>query len=305
MRAVQVSRRSLRVHGNVTHVAKRRWIRSDGGSTPGPASARLYVAPAAPPLAEAYFLGNFRLVVAGTELTSWKSGRARQLFQYLALQRNRPVPRETLLETLWSDPDAVAPDTSLKVAVHALRQTLAQAPGCGLRLETTEAGYTLAASTLWVDIEEFQQLTARAHFLERQDEQASALAAHRAAVDMYSGHFIAESYDDWVLLRRESLKDRYLLSVAKLADAAFDCRDYHGCLLYCEKLLEHDPCREDAYRRIMLCHARLGHPTRVRSWYELCIRTLRTELEAEPEPETHWLYERACRGEFDIELAVS
>jgi DNA-binding SARP family transcriptional activator len=301
---IRARRRVLRANVPAGRLALSRPSRLPSPPAGAHQPAEAYVAPAVSSTAEAYFLGTFKLVVRGAELTCWKSGRARQLFQFLALHRNRPIPRETLLETLWPDPDAAAPDTSLKVAAHALRQTFAQAPGCDLRLETGEVGYTLSVPNLWLDIEEFQQLTARARTLERQDEMAGALAAHQAAVELYGGHFIAESYDDWVLLRRESLKDRYLLSVARLADAALDRRDYHGCLLYCQKLLEHDSCREDAYRRIMLCHARLGQPTRVRSWYELCVRTLRTELEAEPEPETTWLFERALRGEFDVQMAV-
>lgn len=303
--AAEMRRRILRASSSPNRLASARLpVSMRSGSVQLHEAARPYAAPVAPPAVAAYFLGNFKLLLAGVELSCWKSGRARQLFQYLALHRNRPIPRETLLEALWPDPDAAAPETSLKVAVHALRQTFNQAPSCGLQLETSEAGYMLVAPSIWVDIEEFLRLTTTAHSLERQDEQASALAAHQAAVDLYGGQFIADSYEDWVLLRRESLKDRYLLSVARLADAAYDRHDYHGCLLQCQKLLEHDPCREDAYRRMMLCHARLGQPTRVRSWYDVCVRTLHTQLEAEPEPETKWLFERALRGEFAIQLAV-
>ena len=280
-------------------------ITAERGSVKLPVLEAAYLERQAQPNVSAYCLGSFKLVLDGAELSCWKSGKARQLFQYLLLHRNRPMPRETLMEALWPNPEAAAPSTSLKVAVHALRQTLGQASRSDLGLETSEAGYALVAPNLWLDVEEFQRLTAQAHALERQDNQTAALAAYESAVNLYQGQFIADSYDDWVLLRRESLKDQYLFSVARLADAAFDRHDYHGCLFYCQRLLEHDPCREDAYRRMMLCHARLGQPTRVRSWYELCVRTLRSELEVDPEPETKWLFERALRGEFAIQLAVS
>jgi DNA-binding SARP family transcriptional activator len=256
------------------------------------------------PSAAVCCLGHFTLAVDGVEVTSWTSGKARQLFQYLVINRNRPNPREALMEALWPNPEAVAPETSLKVAAHALRQTLKQVPdSLNLGIHTSGTGYMLSAPNLWLDVEEFQRLSAEAHALERKDDQNAALAAHRSAVALYKGPFIAELYDDWTMLRREALKDQYLLSLGRLADAAFDHRDYLGCLLDSQRLLEHDPCREDAYRRIMVCHARLGQPSRVRSWYELCVRTIRAELDGEPEPETRWIFERAMRGEFAIQLA--
>jgi DNA-binding SARP family transcriptional activator len=69
--------------------------------------------------------------------------------------------------------------------------------------------------------------------------------------------------------------------------------NYYACLQRCRQILDQDACREDAFRMTMLCHMRLGQPARVRRWYELCVQTLRTHLDAEPEPATIELYAAA------------
>ncbi len=248
-----------------------------------------------------YCLGPFQLLIDGAPVQQWRSGKARALFQYLVAYRDRRVPRDALIEALWPDPDALAAGTSLKVTVHALRQTLAQFEPAGhpplLSIETQDCGYRLTATDLWVDVEEFERRCALARRLERQGRHAEALALFARAADLYRGDFLEDTWEEWAIFQRERLKDCYLQALARLADAAFAAGDYESCIIRCQQMLEKDRCREDAYRMLMLCHACLGQRGRVRCWYELCVHTLRSELEVDPEPETVRLYQRALRGE--------
>jgi DNA-binding SARP family transcriptional activator len=247
-----------------------------------------------------YCLGPFQLLIDGRPVQQWRSGKARALFQYLVAHRDRPVPRDVLIEALWPDPDAVAAGTSLKVTVHALRQTLAQLePGGCYPLMSVEARdycYRLAASDLWVDVEEFERCCVQARRLGRQGREAEALALYARAADLYRGDFLEDTWEEWAVFRREGLKDCYLHALAQLADAAFAVGDYQGCIMRCQQMLDKDRCREDTYRMLMLCHARLGQRGRVRCWYNLCRHTLRSELDVDPEPETVRLYTRLLSG---------
>ena len=47
---------------------------------------------------------------------------------------------------------------------------------------------------------------------------------------------------------------------------------------------------------VAVLDARLGQRGRVRRWYDICVRTLRIELDAVPEPETESLYRLALTG---------
>jgi len=242
-------------------------------------------------------LGTLHLEVDGAAVSNWRSGKARALFQYLVNHRGQPTSRDVLIEALWPDPDAVAAGTSLKVAVHALRQMLNGTGGSQpvLSIVAHDAGYQLQSSTLWLDVDEFERSCTQAGQLERQGHTNEALSLWEQAAELYHGDFLADGWDDWIVFRREGLKDQYLYVLARLADAALEAGDCHTCIRRCRQLLDQDRCREETFRTLMLCHARLGQPGRVRRWYQLCVRTLRTELDVEPEAETVSLFERALR----------
>jgi DNA-binding SARP family transcriptional activator len=247
---------------------------------------------------EVFCLGPFRLLVGGSPVEAWRPGKARALFQYLINHHDRPVSRDALVRALWPDPDALAAGTSIKVAVHALRQTLTQVNTrpAALTVSVHDAGYQLRTADLWLDVEQFERSIELARRLEAHGHPDAALTHFERAVAFYRGDFLEEAWEEWALLRREALRDQYLFALARLADAAQAHADHQACATYCQRLLEHDSCREEAYRLLMLCYARLGQRGRVRRWYELCVRALRTELDVDPEPETEALYRRALSG---------
>ena len=79
--------------------------------------------------------GAFEVYLAGEPVLSWHAGKARNLFQYLLLNRGRIVRRETLFAALWPGSSWSSAAKSLKVAVHAVRRTFGQVaqPGPGNR----------------------------------------------------------------------------------------------------------------------------------------------------------------------------
>jgi two-component SAPR family response regulator len=246
----------------------------------------------------AYCLGPFRLVVDAEPVGPWRSSKALALFQYMIERRRQLVSRDALIEALWGNPDALATNTSLKVAVHSLRQALQRDVGAASRLEivTSGSGYRLRAEDLWVDVEEFEHSFALGRSLEAAGHGVESLALFGVAADLYQGDFLQDVDLDWVTYRRESLRDKYLYVVGRLARASIAAGDYQDAIARCQQVLAQDPCHEETYRLLMLCHARLGQRGRVRSWFELCARTLRSELDCAPEAETERVYRLALAG---------
>jgi DNA-binding SARP family transcriptional activator len=236
--------------------------------------------------------GTFSLVIGNARVDAWRGRKSLALFQYLIAHRDRPISRDVLIQALWPDPEAAAAGTSLKVAVHALRQTLKPHTG-ELIVLTHDAGYELYAPEASVDADTFDRLCRRSHRLECAGQAAEALLLYAQAVDLYRGDFLADSTEDWVMFRREGLKDEYLHALARLADGALAAGDLNECMHRCRQILEQDHCREDAFRLLMLCHVRLGQPGRARDWYELCVRTLHRELGVGPDENTVRLYQEA------------
>jgi len=247
-------------------------------------------------------LGTFRCIISGSPLERWRPGRARSLFQYLISHHGHSVPRDALLSALWPNPTAAAPRTSLKVAVHALRQTFREVDDNQARLEVLTEGqsYRLSAPDLWLDVDEFDRLCDTGRSLEADGHKAGALHCYTRAAALYQGDFLQDVADNWPVFRRETLKDRFFYVLGALAEASFAEGRYHDGILACQQLLAKDPCREQAFRVLMMCHACLGQRSRVHAWYGLCVSTLRAELNAEPEPATQQTYRRALEARADM-----
>jgi ParB/RepB/Spo0J family partition protein len=244
-------------------------------------------------------LGSFELQIRGAAVDGWRRGKTSGLFQYLVNHRNRPVRRERLIEALWPDPDALAADTSLRVAVHGLRKQLLQL-GAGRAapvVVTDEAAYQLTGGDVKLDVEDFERYCALGRSLEAQGQPVEAQSMYAQAAGVYRGDFLPESWADWIILRRERLKDEFLFVLARLAEAALNIGDYSGCIQRCQQILDQDNCREDTYRTLMVCHTQLGQPARARRWYELCVRVLRAELDIAPEAETEAVFQQSQQAQ--------
>jgi len=242
--------------------------------------------------------GSFQMRIGARLVDTWRQTKALALLQYLLAHHGRPSAREVLIEALWPDPEALAAGSSLKVAVHSLRRLLLDLGGdeVGLTIQAEPAGYQLCAPELWLDTEEFERTCRVGRLFDARGLREQAVEQYALAVNLYRGDFLESATAEWALLRRESLKDQYLFMLGRLADGAIEAQDYTGCILRGQQLLQHDPCREDAYRLLMIAHGRLGQRARVQSWYEVCRRALQVQLDADPEPETEQVYRQALIG---------
>jgi DNA-binding SARP family transcriptional activator len=246
---------------------------------------------------EARCLGRFELSSEGRRIERWKSVKSKSVFQYLMTRPREPVVKDVLMETLWPDCDLQAASNNLKAAVHGLRQTLSRLLD---KKETIpyilflQGSYLMSPEVeLWVDVEQFERHWAVGRRFEKEGKPDEARREFELAESLYRGDYLEdEPYEEWTLLRREALKDTYVIILGKLADYSIEMADYEGCIVYCQKILAKDPCREDAYRRLMLCHSRLGQRNRALRWYEICRRTVQAELTTSPDRETETLYHK-------------
>jgi two-component SAPR family response regulator len=245
-------------------------------------------------------LGQFSLEINGRVVQRWRSGRSKNLFQYLLVNRNKLVLKESLHDVLWPDAEWSATSSSLKVAVHGLRQVLdahkAIAP-CDLEVVYQDFGYLLKTGDgVWIDFGEFEQLIAQAAAVESRNDLDRAAWAYEQAVTLYEGDFLIGETADWVGEQREWLRGSALRALNFLARYALRRGDEWRALGYCREGLKIDPCGEGFYRLTMLIHARRGELGQVERWYDLCVHRLRARLGVGPSPETTRLLGDAMAG---------
>jgi len=259
-----------------------------------PTDARRDEPAARMPLLQVRCFGRFEVVRDGRPVQRWRRGKAKTLLKYLVV-RHQPVPRDVLLDLLWPDIDPQVAVNGLRVALHALRQDLGPCAADGREVGDyvifDGGNYLLnPEARLWVDAEEFAGHFGAGRQLERQQQPAEAMRRYEQAEAVYRDDYLLEDlYEDWTLVRREELKDQYLLVLTKLADHCIQHGDVEGCIVRCHRILQKDACREDAYQRLIRCYLQLGQRSQARHWYDLCVRTLRQELDAGPSEQTRLL----------------
>jgi DNA-binding SARP family transcriptional activator len=239
--------------------------------------------------------GRFEVLREGVAVRDWRRTKARTMLKYL-VDRRHPVARDVLIDLLWPESEPRAANNSLRVTLHALRQVL----GSWRDEANAEQEYVVLddgnfflnpAARPRVDVEEFAIHFETGFRLERRQRVAEALREYEAAEALYRDDYLIEDlYEDWSVARREQLKDQYLLLVTRLADHCLHEGDALGCIVRCHRILQKDPCREDAYRLMMRSYLLLGQRSQALHWYDICARTLRKELDVEPAEPTERLY---------------
>jgi DNA-binding SARP family transcriptional activator/ferredoxin len=271
--------------------------KSEAATMPGAAQATRG-ARAVPSLV-VYCLGPFRVYQDDQLIEDWSSGKGKAIFKYMIAHRERPIPKEILMDLLWRDADPEAARNNLNVAMYGLRQALrAVRPAFAHVLFQDDHYHLHPAMAVWADFEEFVRHYEAGQSLERRGKLAEAMREYETAEGLYQGDFLEEDlYEDWPMLRREGLKDSYLVILDRLSRRYLEEKRYAACIHFCQRILAKDDCREDAHRRLMRCYSRQGQRNLALRQYHLCAETLARVLDVSPMQETVALYRQIHGGE--------
>ncbi|MBX6383271.1 MAG: winged helix-turn-helix domain-containing protein [Microbispora sp.] len=253
-------------------------------------------------------MGRFTAQIHGHTIHRWNAGKARNLFQYLVLNRGHVVPKERLKSVLWTGDESSSNSSSLKVAVHAVRKTLNRVQGGqeAVSIVHCDEGYLLRASDLWVDVEEFEELIDRGKTAVMARKTAAARAAYTQAMALYRGDFLAGENADWIIEQREWCRALALPALIWLAEDALRRGDHCDVIHWSRRAVDLDPYREETYQLMMVMHSMDGNLGAVRSWYRMCEQRLSKDLGIPPNEHTERIYSEALgRGRSDRLLATA
>jgi len=233
-------------------------------------------------------LGPFQVTLDGEPVTSFESNKVRALLTFLAVEAERPHPRETLAGLLWPDYPNRSALSNLRSALPNLRQTIddrhADPPFLLISRNTIQFN---AASDYTLDVDALQELP---QLSIGQLEQA--LANYRGS--FLEGFSLPDSapFEDWILFQREHFQRLVSTALGQLAAGYEASRDYERALHHARRRLALEPWDEDAHRQIMRLLALSGQRSAAIAQYETCRQVLRRELAVEPAQETLALVER-------------
>ncbi|MEU8510602.1 BTAD domain-containing putative transcriptional regulator [Kitasatospora sp. NPDC048722] len=131
-------------------------------------------------------LGPVELTLGTGAPTAVGGAQRRAVLALLALELNRTVPVERLVELLWEDEPPAHPKAALQGHIAALRKLLAGSP---FELTTRSPGYHLTGDPAAVDALAAEELGARAAAT---DDDATAAALLERALRLWQGAALAD-----------------------------------------------------------------------------------------------------------------
>ena len=199
--------------------------------------------------------GEFELVLGDAPLP--RSGpktaqRPLDLLRALLAHGSTPLPAHTAMEWLWPEAEPAAQRKAFDVALLRLRRVLADP-----RLLRLEGGkLALAPEWVWTDV---GALAALMHRIGSAHGASLPELTRWSAqlLDLMRGPFLAGDEHDWAHAARSRYRQRFIVTVAQLAEHMAPLDSPAAARLY-ERALDMDPLAESLARRLMRLHAQHG-----------------------------------------------
>jgi peptide/nickel transport system substrate-binding protein len=224
--------------------------------------------------------------------------QGRIVFAYLAAENGRAVPRDELALILWGDELPATWEKALRVLMTKLRALLEE---CGIDGSTAlKSAFGCYKLTLppgaWIDVDAAAEAAEHAEGALEAGELAEARSQAEVAAALARRSFLPGEEAAWVEERRRDLREVLVRALECLRDASFVSGDFSAAARHGREVLELEPFRESAYRRLMQVHAAEGNPAEALRVYEHCRRFLADELGAYPSTETEAAYVEILRS---------
>jgi DNA-binding SARP family transcriptional activator len=230
-------------------------------------------------------LGPLEVLDAGRPL-DLGAPRQRALFAYLLLHANEVVSTDRLAEALWPEEIPKTAAKAIQVYVSALRKALGSARHV---LETRAPGYRVRVEPGELDLQQFEQLLAKA----RSEEPAARAATLRGALSLWRDAPLADfAYEPFVQTEAARLEELRQLALEERIEAELELGGGRELLGELQALVAERPLQERP--RALLMHAlyRAGRQSEALDVLREGRRLLDEELGLEPGPELREL-ERA------------
>jgi DNA-binding SARP family transcriptional activator len=183
--------------------------------------------------------------------------RQRVVLAMLALNPNRVVPVELLIDAVWSSAPPTTARAQIQICVSSLRKIFLQA-NVAMRIRTRSPGYQLDVSPDELDTEQFAALvtTARAHA--GAGRNSEAVATLRTALGLWRGRALSDLDSDLVRRGADQLEHARLTAVMERIQLDLTLGRHEEVVGELTTLVEEHPLRERLYEFLMLALYRSG-----------------------------------------------
>lgn len=232
-------------------------------------------------------LGDFRMVADGGLITV-SAKKAQALLAYLAVKPAQLVSRDKIASLLWGSFGPEQARQSLRQMLSTLRRELKAIAPSSIDAEPVlvEENDFLALDAQHVacDVVEFETGVA-----------GGTEESLKHAMEIYTGDFLEgfeldeDRYDQWVLGERDRLHRMALRVHNQLLELLTRRDAIDEAIATAQHSLRIDPLQEPVHRALMRLYAQSGDPVNALQQYDILARSLKRELNVNPDSETQKL----------------
>ena len=246
--------------------------------------------PFAPPQLTIRALGRTQVEIDGRPVTApeWLNQRRVREFLFYLLASAEGLTKEEIGLTFWPDSSPAQLKLQFKNTIYRLRHAL----GPDVIYFDEDRYWFNRNLDYQYDVEMFldglSQARAAASTVEK-------IKAYSTAIELYRGPFFPEADGTWAWTEREHLREAFFNACLDLASLQLESRQYNEALENCHRVLNEDPCLEEAHRLAMKIYAAQGNRAAITRQFEYCRQILHQEINVPPSPQTETLYRMLCR----------
>lgn len=231
---------------------------------------------------------TLRLYSPDGEFIDPGSPTTRSLIAYLLLHRNRPSDRRRLAFTFWPRASESAARRNLRQYLHHVRTALEpiDAEGTLIRAESSTVQINPEVEVT-LDVETFRHET-------RPEASPEEI---RHALSLYTGDLLEDIYDDWCDPEREQLHQVWLESLDRYSQILQGKGKITEAVGVVQKWVNAEPFDENAQQRLMSLYALTGERAKAIQIYHVFAKSLSSELDTQPLPETQALLQSIQNGQ--------
>src|SRR3954454_13019498 len=196
-------------------------------------------------------------VECGDQQVRIGAAKERLILVVLALNAQRVVSTERLIDALWGEEPPESAGVSLRVLISRLRKSLAAA-GCAEVIQARPPGYVLVGDGVDVDVDRFQALAAGGSGQLAAGSARAAAATLRAALALWRGDRLAESSQTRLGGEAARLAEARLAVVEARVEADLACGRHAELVGELEELCRAHRLRERLWAQRMLALYRCG-----------------------------------------------
>lgn len=243
-------------------------------------------------------MGQFKVLIDNKEIpaASWDGNKPKMLLKSIICRNGRHVSKEKLIDDIWPDATPRAGEKNFKVNLHRLRKVIEPVfnKNVGYSVIQLESGQvSLDPALVSVDIFEFIDLESKGRVCLAREEISLAMAYLKKAEALYKGDFLSEDpYEDWISLKRQQLSADYIDILMTLARLHEEMGTPQLAIGYLKKIIATDQLHEEAHQNLMIVYADMGMKKTAENVYKEWYRTIRQELDTEPDEETQNIYRK-------------